>query len=140
MKNFVLILTGIHLLLISCSPKPATVAAVAANVDGGWRYLGDKWVNFGVDHDELFLGNIKDDFRQIRLRVTDGPLHVMDMKVHFDNGGVQDVPLRSVIRQGQQSRVIDLDGGLRHLQKITFWYETVGYRKGRARVAVWGYR
>lgn len=140
MKNFVLILTCIHSLLISCAPKPVTVAAVAAVTDGGWRYLGDKWVNFGVDHDELLLGNIKDDFRQIRLRVTDGPLHVMDMKVHFDNGSVQDVPLRSLIRQGQQSRVIDLDGGLRHLQKISFWYETVGYRKGRARVAVWGFR
>lgn len=127
------------LLIASCgSPRP--VAQSLTNTPQGWSYLGDKWVNFGVDHDELFLGNFKDDVRQIRLRVTDGPVHIMDMKVHFDNGSVQDVPVRSVIRQGDQSRVIDLDGGLRHLNKITFWYETVGFRKGKARVAVWGYR
>jgi hypothetical protein len=105
---------------------------------GSWQYLGDKWVNFGLDHDELVLGNIRDNFRQIRLRVTDGPLHIMDMKVHFDNGAVQDVPIKALIKQGQQSRIIDLNGGSRSLEKITFWYETVGFRKGRSRVAVWG--
>jgi len=36
--------------------------------------------------------------------------------------------------------VIDLDGGLRHIKRIEFWYETKGFRKGRARVAVWGYK
>lgn len=106
----------------------------------GWSYLGDKWVNFGADHDELFIGNVKDDFRQIQLRITDGPLHMMDMKIHFDNGGVQDIAMRSNFKQGDQSRVIDLDGGVRHLNKISFWYETIGFRKGKSRVAVWGYR
>jgi hypothetical protein len=136
-KIFLLLCT--ILFITSCgSPRP--IAQSLTNTPQGWSYLGDKWVNFGVDHDELFLGNFKDDVRQIRLRVTDGPVHIMDMKVHFDNGSVQDVPIRSLIRQGDQSRVIDLDGGLRHLNKIAFWYETVGFRKGKARVAVWGYR
>ncbi len=120
------------LFLISCS-SPGTLT------DNGWDFLGEKWVNFGVDHDELTLLG-KDEYRQIQLRVSDGPLHFLDMKVHFDRGGVQDVPLRSVIKQGQKSRVIDLDGGIRHLNKITFWYETLGFRNGRARVAVWGYK
>ena len=133
MKN-VLKLSSILILsvLISHCGRPTINTAA-----GSWQYLGDKWVNFGVDHDELMLGNIRDNFRQMRLRVTDGPLHIMDMKVHFDNGGVQDIPLRSLIKQGQQSRIIDLNGGTRSLEKITFWYETVGFRKGRSRVAVW---
>lgn len=133
MKN-VLKLCSILILsvLISHCGRPTINTAA-----GSWQYLGDKWVNFGVDHDELMLGNIRDNFRQMRLRVTDGPLHIMDMKVHFDNGGVQDIPLRSLIKQGQQSRIIDLNGGTRSLEKITFWYETVGFRKGRSRVAVW---
>lgn len=125
-----LILGG--LFLISCS-SPGTLT------DNGWDFLGEKWVNFGVDHDELTVIG-KDEYRQIQLRITDGPLHFLDMKVHFDRGGVQDVPLRAVIKQGQKSRVIDLDGGLRRLNKITFWYETLGFRNGRARVAVWGYK
>jgi hypothetical protein len=133
MKNIIKLSSFLILsILISYCGRPTINTAA-----GSWQYLGDKWVNFGVDHDELMLGNIRDNFRQIRLRVTDGPLHIMDMKVHFDNGGVQDVPLRSLIKQGQQSRIIDLNGGSRSLEKITFWYETVGFRKGRSRVAVW---
>lgn len=131
MKTLLLLISG-GLFFFSCS-SPASLT------DNGWHYLGEKYVNFGVDHDELIVVG-KDEYRQIQLRVTDGPLHMMDMKVHFDNGGIQDVPLKAVIKQGQQTRVIDLDGGLRRLNKITFWYETLGFRNGRARVAVWGYK
>jgi Protein of unknown function (DUF2541) len=103
-----------------------------------WRFIGDKMVGFGVDHDVIITGNTNDDFRKLKLKVTSGPLKMYDMKVYFDNGGVQDVSLRQHIRQGGESRVIDLDGGLRHISKIEFWYETKGFLKGRARVAVWG--
>lgn len=60
------------------------------------------------------------------------------MNIHFDNGSVQEVTLRNRFAQGSESRVIDLDGGLRHLNKIEFWYETKGFLRGKARVAVWG--
>jgi hypothetical protein len=103
-----------------------------------WKFIADKRVNFSVDKDVIRLGDVRDDFRQLKLRVTDGPLKMLDMKIYFDNGSVQDVQLRSLFRQGSESRVIDLDGGLRHLTKIEFWYETVGRARGKARVAVWG--
>ncbi len=105
---------------------------------GAWFFLGDKTVGFGVDHDVIRFGNWKDDVRQIKLRITDGPLKMYDMKVHFDNGGTQDISLKTRFNQGSESRVIDLDGGLRHLSKIEFTYETRGFARGRARVAVWG--
>lgn len=118
---------------LSCS-----ISSQAQN--GGWRFIADKWVSFGVDHDVILTGNVNDDFRKLKLRVTDGPLKMYDMKVYFDNGSVQDVSIRSHIRQGGETRVIDLDGGLRHIQRIEFWYETKGFLKGRSRVAVWGFR
>ena len=108
------------------------------NAQGAWKFIADKKVSWGVDHDVIYTGNVNDDFRQLRLKVTDGPLKMYDMKVYFDNGEVQDVSIRFQIRQGGESRVIDLDGGLRHLSKIEFWYETKGFMKGRARIAVWG--
>ena len=55
---------------------------------GDWFFLEDKNVGFGVDHDVIHFGNWKDDVRQIKLRVTDGPLKMYNMKIHFDNGGV----------------------------------------------------
>ncbi len=106
--------------------------------DGDWFFLEDKKVSFGADHDVIHFGNWKDDVRQIKLKVTDGPLRMYSMKVHFDNGTVQDVELRNRFAQGSESRVIDLDGGLRHLSKIEFWYETKGFVRGKSRVAVWG--
>src|SRR5689334_13535231 len=105
---------------------------------GEWFFLGDKTVGFGVDHDVIHIGNWKDDVRQIKLKVADGPMKMYNMKVYVDNGSVQDIPLRNRFNQGSESRVIDLDGGLRHLDKIEFWYETKGFARGRSRVAIWG--
>ncbi len=115
-------------------------ATATVQAQGGWRFIADKMVGFGVDHDVIVTGNTNDDFRKLKLRVTDGPLKMYDMKVYFDNGDVQDVSIRAHIRQGGESRVIDLDGGLRHIKRIEFWYETKGFLKGRARVAVWGFK
>lgn len=105
---------------------------------GEWFFLGDKKVAFGVDHDVIHFGNWKDDVRQIKLKVTDGPLKMYSMKIYFDNGTVQDVELRNRFAQGSESRVIDMTGGLRHLSKIEFWYETKGFARGKSRVAIWG--
>jgi hypothetical protein len=105
---------------------------------GPWRFLGDKSVRFSVDRDVLHFSNWGDNVRQLKLKVTDGPLKMYSMVVHFDNGGTQNVELRNTFAQGSWSRVIDLDGGLRRLEKIEFVYETSGFLKGKSRVAVWG--
>jgi len=125
------------LLLAVFSLSTAFTAGKTNN--GSWFFLEDKKVGFGVDHDVINFGNWRDDVRQIKLKVTDGPLKMYDMKVYFDNGSVQDVQLRSRFNQGSESRVIDMDGGLRHLTRIEFWYETKGFAKGRSRIAVWGH-
>ncbi len=88
----------------------------------------------------IHTGDYKDDFRKLVIRVTDAPLKMYDMKVYFDNGTIQAVSLQRNFSQGEESRVIDLNGGLRHISRIEFWYETKGYGKGKARVAVWGAR
>jgi hypothetical protein len=122
---------AVSLFAIFSSFKPAETKAE-------WKFIGDKNVRFGVDRDVIHCGSINDDFRQIKLKVTDGPLKVYDMKVYFDNDEVQDISIRNRIPQGGESRIIDLKGGLRHLKKIEFWYETKGFARGKARVAVWG--
>jgi len=115
---------------------PATIPVKAAAAE--WFFLADKNVGFSSDHDVIQFGNWKDDVRQIKLKVTDGPLKMYKMLIHFDNGSTQNVELRNRFAQGSESRVIDMDGGLRHLAKIEFWYETKGFLKGKSRVAVWG--
>ncbi len=104
-----------------------------------WKFIGDKKVNFLVDRDVIHVtGN--DNYSQLKLKVTDGPVHILDMDVYFENGDKFDVSIRNRIPKGGESRIIDLPGGSRSIKKIEFWYETKGFLKGRARVAVWGKR
>lgn len=130
--------TGILLLSLFTITGSFRTKNSVDNARGEWFFLGDKRVGFGVDHDVIHFGNWKDDVRQIKLKVTDGPLKMYNMKIHFDNGTMQDVALRNRFAQGTESRIIDMEGGLRHLTKIEFWYETKGFAKGRSRVAIWG--
>jgi hypothetical protein len=124
--------------VFSLTTSFTTTKTPDTNKTGNWFFLADKKVGFGVDHDVIHFGNWKDDVRQIQLKITDGPLKMYDMKIYFDNGTVQNVELRNRFAQGSESRVIDMDGGLRHLTKIEFTYETKGFLRGKSRVAVWG--
>jgi len=126
-------IAAVFVLATSFTTQPASSTKA-----GEWMFLGDKRVGFGVDHDVIHFGNWKDDVRQIKLKVTDGPLKMFNMKIHFDNGSVQNVELRNRFTQGSESRVIDMDGGLRHLTKIEFWYETKGFARGRSQVSIYG--
>src|SRR6185436_20369374 len=82
--------TRILFFLAVVSLFTATTAFINTKKEAsGWFLLGDKKVGFSADHDVIRFGNWKDDVRQLKIRVTDGPLHMYDMKVYFDNGGVQ---------------------------------------------------
>ena len=131
-------LTKTMLCLLAVTFFSFTTLKNTVHTAGEWRFLGDKKVGFGVDHDVIHFGNWRDDVRQIKIKVTDCPLKMYSMKINFDNGTTQDVALRSQFVQGSESRVIDLVGGLRHLSSIEFTYETRGFMRGRSRVAVWG--
>ena len=114
-------------------------ATIESNGFQQWSLIGEKKVSFLVDHDVIHVkGN--DNYRQIKLKVKDGPVHILDMDVHFENGDKFDVAIKQKFANGGESRVIDLPGGSRNIKKIEFWYETRGFSKGRGRVQVWGRR
>lgn len=123
--------------LFSFKPSPSVLSNTAESAVQRWRFIGDKWVNFGVERDVIVVkGN--DNYRQIKLKVTDGPLRMIDMDIFFENGEKMNVPIKNRFKQGDESRLIDLPGGSRSIRRIEFVYETVGVIKGKARVAVWG--
>lgn len=114
-------------------------ATISWNNYQQWKFIGDKKVNFLIDRDVIHVtGN--DNYSQIKLKVTEGPVHILDMDIYFENGDKFDVSIKNRIPRGGESRVIDLPGGSRSIKKIEFWYETKGFLKGRGRVAVWGKR
>jgi hypothetical protein len=104
-----------------------------------WRLIGQVTANFTTDHDVLIVRGPFDNFRRIKFKVTDAPLHVTRLLVTYDNGAPDRLEVRERIDKGGESRAIDLRGiGKRSVRKIEFWYDTAGLLRGRADVAVFG--
>ena len=61
------------------------------------------------------------------------------MVIHFRNGQTQDVALKNVFKDGDKSRVIDLPGNRRFIDKVIFWYEAASSDNGgKPTVELWG--
>jgi hypothetical protein len=58
--------------------------------------------------------------------------------VHFGNGSSQEIELKQNFAQGSDSRVVDLKGNNRIINRISFWYDTKGTFRGKATVTVFG--
>ncbi len=114
--------------------------ATLAEARGEWTRLGSRRVNWSADRDAISVTAKEGRFTKLKLKVTGNGVRFRDLKVHFGNGDVQDVPLRAHIPAGGQSRVIDLPGGARVIKKVTFSYSTRGKRSRRATVVLWGRR
>lgn len=103
-----------------------------------WRNLGSKTVNYRLDRDVLNV-QVRDGlFRQLKFEVENGSLNMHKVEVHFRNGGKQEIALRYRFDSNSSSRVIDLRGKLRLIEKIVFWYESQNSPEGRAKLTVWG--
>jgi hypothetical protein len=104
----------------------------------GWELLGSKQVGFLVDRDVIPVGRGEGRFRAVKLRVRGAPIHMMDLKVIYANGAPDDLPVRSDIRAGGETRTIDLKGGDRAIREVQMVYRSRPTFKGLATVEVWG--
>jgi hypothetical protein len=106
---------------------------------GTWRLIGQVRAGHSVDHDVIVVQGPYDNFRRIKFVVTDAPLNLHRLMVTYDNGEPDLIVVRQNIRQGGESRAIDLRGiGRRSLRRIDFWYDTEGLLRGTADVTVFG--
>lgn len=103
-----------------------------------WEHLGSRKVNFGVDKDVIPVTWREGKFNAIKIVVTGGNLNMHKCIIHFENGGTQDVELRHNFSRGSDSRVIDLPGNNRFIEKVVFWYDTKNFSRRRATVSVFG--
>lgn len=119
----------------------AATPALAARGSNKWTELGTLHVKDRVERDVLHLEHRKGTFDKIRLKAVGSAVQFRSLKIHFENGDVQDVGLRSVIPAGKTSRVIDLEGRQRTIEKIVFVYDAQTRKIGKgARVRVLGRR
>ncbi|HRD56580.1 MAG TPA: DUF2541 family protein [Ferruginibacter sp.] len=105
---------------------------------GGWRSLGTKTVNYKLDRDVLDVQLRDGVFKQLKFVVRGGSLNMHKVVVHFENGGQQEINLRHNFERRSSSRIVDLKGNNRIIEKIVFWYDTQNSANNKARVTVLG--
>lgn len=103
-----------------------------------WKKLGARTVKLRTERDAIRVGADEGTFRAIKLTVKKSGVHFKDLKVHFVNGGVFDVKIRKLIPAGGETRVIDLPGGHRNIEKVVFWYKSTERTDKKAKVRLWG--
>ena len=117
------------------SPRGAT--AIAAPTIGS-SSAARKW-DFLVDRDAIRVGRREGKFKAIRLEVSGNAVYMNDLKVIYGNGAPDDINVRSEIRDGGQTRPLDLKGrGERAIDRIEMTYRAKPNFKGSAKVCVSG--
>ena len=106
-----------------------------------WVNLGAKEVKDRSEQDTWHVGAGKGEFRRIKLTVQQRPVRFYRLEVKFENGEKQNIELRNVIRAGGETRLIDLVGKDRRIDKVDIWYEAQTVRRGaRSQVTLFGIR
>jgi len=113
------------------------VLAPGAHAAGGWAFLGTAHVDGQHDHDNISVGAAAGRYRFLQLRVVYAPIEFDHIVVHYGNGEPQTLQVRDVIRAGQRSRAIELDGD-RIVQSLELWYSKARPNSVKPEVRLWG--
>lgn len=101
-----------------------------------WRMIGSKQVRRSLDRDVLRVTADR-AYSAIRLRVMHAPVEFLNVQIHFRNGNSREIEVRQWIERGGATRIIDLPGEKRFIDRIVFWYKTTPNARERATVQVW---
>ncbi|HRH99551.1 MAG TPA: DUF2541 family protein [Saprospiraceae bacterium] len=112
--------------------------AVAFNTPDQWKILGKRTVKFSLDHDEIPVTVAEGTFTKIQFRVKRAGINMHRCVVHFADGSSQEIEMKENFSAGSSSRVVDLEGNKRIINRISFWYDTKNKRAKTAIVEVWG--
>jgi hypothetical protein len=111
---------------------------VGSNVREGWTHIGAREVDARVDHD-VISAEEAGTFRSIMITVEGADVDMFDIRVKFNNGESFSPDTRVRFEENSRSRVIDLPGKVRTIERIEFGYRTLKQEGGgKATVHVYG--
>jgi hypothetical protein len=116
------------------------VALSSTSAEAQWTKLGQRKVNFRVDHDEMMVTAYEGTFRKLKLAVRKAPIFLHNVKIVYGNGERTNIKINKRLEKNTESRPFDLPGKKRIIRKIIFNYKSVPTFKGRAIVTVHGKR
>ncbi|PPD29939.1 MAG: hypothetical protein CTY19_16635 [Methylomonas sp.] len=109
---------------------------VFAGISDGWEQLGRERVSARLERDQIRAAS-KGFVKQIVIEVVGAAVYFESVAVHLGDGEVVDLPIRSIIKAGERTRVIDLPGNARLIRKVVFVHKKLK-DAGKAEVILWG--
>ncbi|MEO8307566.1 MAG: hypothetical protein ABI616_05955 [Pseudomonadota bacterium] len=134
------IITAAGLLALGVPAMADNDVAPIPAAHGTWVHIGKTSADFSADHDTIEIHGDA-NFRKLRFKVHDAPLHLTRMVVTYANGDPDTLAIEQNIAKGGHSRTLDLKGsGRRSIQKVDFWYSTKGKGQGKSDIELEGER
>ena len=113
------------------------VAGVTAVSAQDWVKLGEKDVNFKVDHDTIGAES-KGPIREIRMRVMYAPIKFTKVVINYKDGTKTELEYLEDVQVGVDSRTITIEGDGHVIKTVDFWYQTDALAGKKAKVQVFG--
>lgn len=120
-------------------PSPGYVAleGLVSGEPGGFEVLETKVLDTKDDQVTLRVDG-KGSVSSIRLRAWVSPVHVRRAEIRFANGDRQEVRIRDVLKPGEATEVIDVDGVRRKITRVTLTLRPQRGEIERARIDLLG--
>ena len=113
------------------------VAAGAMALSSDWVKLGEKDVDFSVDHDTIGAES-KGPIREIHLKVMNAPVKFRKVVINYKDGEKKELEYLENVKVGDESRSITIEGDGHVIKSVDLWYETDSLGGKKAKVAVYG--
>jgi hypothetical protein len=133
-----LLILAVPLLVILSSMSMKHDAPDMAPMQAKWVKLGDRTVNYTVDHSEIVIEGTQEGLNALRVKVTKGAINLHGCRVTYKNGQTADIDVLNSIPQGGESKVIDLPASEQAIVRITFWYDMKNRAVQQTTIEIWG--
>lgn len=102
--------------------------------------LGTRHVSDRAESDSINVGKDRGAFAGLRVKASGSAVEFKRVVIHFENGSKQVMERNRLLGKGNKSRVIDLDGEKRFIDKVVFHYEARSRGWKGAEIKLFGVR
>lgn len=103
-----------------------------------WEKLGSRKIKHNLDRDEILVTGWEGSFTALKLKVEKSDINLHKVVVYYRSGRPTTLAVKQTLRAGQETRVLNLPGRRRVINRVVFWYDTKGYERKKGKVELWG--
>ena len=104
----------------------------------GWHKIGEVKASFKLESESIAVFG-KDEFKSIKLKVTDAPISIEKVTVFFESGDTQEIPISGTLKPGSETGVYKLNNPTEEIKKVTFTYKSEpNAKQDKAHVELYG--